>query len=195
MTMRSRSLSEPASTGTGPVPDLTRPGAPPRSRPGRRTVELIPVRVVTGDRGVSPPTPHPRRRRLLLTLLALPGLLGSALVGALVVPWQLVYGAWPEDGDELSPLVWFGYAIVVGLVLWLAACAAVSARSSALWCVVLVVSLLAPALVFNGFRFQDARQRVCEIRAANGHDELLHPVPWPLGLDCPYGPDIPTSVG
>src|SRR4051812_39699660 len=131
--------------------------------------------------------PVAHRPRWMINLLALPGVLVSPIVGALVVPWYIVYGSWPRQDFELDVLGYQAIGLGVGAGVWLIAWAATFLGPRAVWIAILAISLLAPALVVNVKTFIAARERVCEIRSTNGHDGRLHDIPWPLALDCRYG--------
>lgn len=127
-------------------------------------------------------------------MLVLPGILASAIVGAIVVPWYIVYGSWPRQDFELDGLGYQAIGLGIGVGVWLIAWTVTFFGPRAVWIAILAVSLLAPALVVNVKTFRAARERVCEIRSSNGHDERLHDVPWPLALDCAYRPGV-TGCG
>lgn len=134
-------------------------------------------------------TPSRRRRpRWVVNLRALPLLALSALAGAILEPWYALYGSWSAENGEFEVFVFLGVALLVGLAGWTATWCVTPLRARWPWIVMLGAAVLAPALVVDGFYFVAARQRTCEIRATNGHDDRLHSLPWPLALDCPYGP-------
>jgi hypothetical protein len=128
----------------------------------------------------------------VVNLLVLPGILASAIVGAVVVPWYEVYGSWPRQDFELDGLGYQAMGLGIGVGVWLIAWTVTFLGPRAVWVVILALCLLAPALVVNIKTFRAARDQVCEIRSSNGHDERLHDVPWPLALDCGYGPWVTT---
>jgi len=135
-----------------------------------------------------PQAPGKGRRppRWAVNVLALPGLLVSMAVGAMVVPWHTVYGArLEEDGHELDGLGYVAVALLAGFVGWLLCWVALPFRPRAPWRVLVVITLLTPAVVLNGYVLAETRRQVCEIRAHPDPDAVgLHDVPWPLAVHC-----------
>jgi hypothetical protein len=110
-------------------------------------------------------------------------------------PWEIIYGGWAEDGGELGIIIPAFTAWVVGYALWCVTWFLVKGERWRPWVAVAAASLLVPYLIVNVYSFNQSRQDVCRIRTANGHDERLHDLFWPLALNCPYGPDLNTDPG
>ncbi|HEY6794501.1 MAG TPA: hypothetical protein VI248_07445 [Kineosporiaceae bacterium] len=139
------------------------------------------------------PSPSFLERPAALPLAALIGLVGAVMVGGVVVPWSTVYGSWAADGAEFAGLGVIAIALAVGGVLWLLACLVPSAATR--WRLAAFgLAVLATWGTVNVLSFQLARSDTCRIQRANGADPRLHPVPWPLAVDCTGGAPTRTPT-